>query len=107
MKMLLLIPILLLSGCAVSSHQTTVAVHDRLPIIPVPERPKQDLMTPEELAAYRALPESLKTKLQNNDIMIKSFADQLGVAVTIYNSYAVDHNAASDSLIAQTLGAKK
>ncbi len=92
-------------GCALIQHTsqttstTTVAVHDQVPVIPIPEKPKQELMTPDELTAFNALPEAVKTKLLANDKAIKIFSTQCEAAISVYNNYATVHNATAQQVI--------
>lgn len=78
---------------------TTVAVTGKTPVIDMPEKPVLESLDPEELAAYKTLPESARKKLQNNDKKLKVYAAQLQVAIEDYNTYAAVRNKISEDAV--------
>ncbi len=85
-----LLLLLSLTGCpsGYGKGGDPVAVHDRLPELEEPPRPKLEKMTPEELAEYIKLPESARKKLEGNNDKIQIYSDQLHVTIIEYNGHA-------------------
>lgn len=83
-----LLLIVCLSGCDFSGRDRTVPVNQIVPELEVPARPKLALMDATDLAAYKALPESARAKLEGNDKALKVWAEQLNVTIMEYNGYA-------------------
>ena len=79
-----------------SVGSVTNAVIGRVPVLDYPPKPALELLDAEELAAYNALPDSLKKKLQGNDKKLKTWALQMQVAIDAYNDYAAVRNHQSD-----------
>ncbi len=106
LKKAILIFLILFSGCD-RPLNNTVAVVSHVPVIPLPERPKLELMNETELAAFKALPESLKTKLVSNDTKLKIFSEQLEASIKIYNQFAQVQNQNSDAWMNTTISKDK
>lgn len=87
-----LVMLAVLSGCTTR----TVPVETKVPTLETPARPQLENMTPEELSAYRALPESARKKFEGNDAKLKEYAQELEVTIKAYNKYAAIQNQKSD-----------
>ena len=97
MRWLVLSLVLVLAGCSKDYvDRNTVPVESKVPYLDVPARPKLANLTPEELTAYGALPETVRAKLQANDKALKQYAEELAVAVFEYNAFAKLQNRKSD-----------
>jgi hypothetical protein len=92
----------LMVGCSPSLGNRWTSVRGKVPVIPLPERPKLDKMTPEDMTAYRALPDPLKEKLESNNQKLQIYAEQLEVGTKEYNAYAKYNNAATDAELGVT-----
>jgi len=73
-----------------------------LPVIPAPERPVLKELSPEEVAAVKALPANVIQKVQGNVLDLQKYAKQLEVSVEEYNTFARVNN----RLVRQELGLK-
>jgi hypothetical protein len=81
--------LLSLTGCPSSyGHGDPVAVHDKMPVLEEPPRPKLEKMTPDELAEYTKLPEPIRKKLEGNTDKLQIYAEQFRVTLTEYNGFA-------------------
>jgi outer membrane lipopolysaccharide assembly protein LptE/RlpB len=95
---ILVLACLALSGCSFNSTQT-VPVLGHVPSISEPVRPKLLNMDATELAAYQALPEPLRKKLQDNDTALKVYAEQCIVSIKEYNGFAKFSNQRSNAWV--------
>jgi len=100
MRRLLLVGILLLSGC---TSQRAPVSHGFVPEIPLPERPKLQELTPDDVAELRKIDVKTFEKLKANNEALMLYSIQQRAVLDGYNSYAAFHNA----MVRQALGMKQ
>ncbi len=89
--------LLSLTGCpSTMTHGDPVPVHDKLPVLEEPQRPKLEKFTPEELADYSKLPEPVRKKLESNNDSLEIYADKLRAAIREYNGFSKLTNQKND-----------
>lgn len=86
-----------LAGCGPSSSR------GYMPEIPVPERPRLKEMEPEDVVAFKALPEGTQNKLVSNNEALLLYTTRLEIGVNGYNSFVKYNNA----LVDKALGIQK
>lgn len=100
MKILLpFVFLICLAGCERLTKGDPVPVHDKMPVLSLPDRPVLEKMTPEELSEYIKLPEKTRLKLQSNNEKLMIYADQCVETLKEYNGYARIRNSLSSAWI--------
>ena len=97
MKRLLLVSMLLLSGCGLHVKH---GGRGFMPVLPKPARPRLTGLTEDEKVAVKKMPQAVVNKTSQNFQQLHLYVAQLEAAIKLYNEYAETNNA----LVRQDLG---
>jgi hypothetical protein len=90
MKTILVCAMVFLGGCTVLREPQPIRAP--MPEIAAPDIPLLKEMTPEDLKAFRALPEATQQMLIENDNRLKLSVRQQKASIDTYNSFAREQN---------------